>query len=443
MSSSNSRASGQPNLSQPPDNAQVIETLLANRAAKRAARAKEKKDEAEALKEKGNKLFKDEDYYGAIDFYQLATQLRSRDPIYWSNLSAAFLKVEDFEEAEDSATRALDLDPKHQKARFRRALARKGQTLYKASVIDFEAVLRLDPNCEQAKVERDIVQELWEIGEGTENGNTTSDDEDPRLDTEKDDEWEEETASDSSDCNHEGNHIPCRFYNHDGCNRGASCAFSHAPDEKSVRDLLGKNVCLYYLFGTCKFGDSKCIYSHTKTYLPPGGWWESKEKTTTHRIARQLIVDTDRDLRALDGNVGLSRYGAQARLMERVMLAGKAEELDRREKGSGLKFMSEKLGLEERTKGAGRGSGSGARGSGGRGRGKGKGKGKGRGKHREDRPPKWVLEELDRRAEERAEERAMNYGFTESEVEELLCQGVKPWDDDAWDVMNVLNGGYY
>jgi hypothetical protein len=31
-----------------------------------------------------------------------------------------------------------------------------------------------------------------------------------------------------------------------------------------------------------------------------------------------------------------------------------------------------------------------------------------------------------------AEERMNNFGFTEDEVMELLCQGVKPWDDDAW-----------
>lgn len=30
------------------------------------------------------------------------------------------------------------------------------------------------------------------------------------------------------------------------------------------------------------------------------------------------------------------------------------------------------------------------------------------------------------------EERVDNMGFLSSEVEELLCQGVKPWDDDAW-----------
>jgi hypothetical protein len=32
--------------------------------------------------------------------------------------------------------------------------------------------------------------------------------------------------------------------------------------------------------------------------------------------------------------------------------------------------------------------------------------------------------------------------FSHEEEMELLCQGVKPWDDDAHDVMRVLSGGY-
>jgi len=61
------------------------------------------------------------------------------------------------------------------------------------------------------------------------------DDEFPSL---SDTKVELESVSDSSDWNHEGNGIPCRFYNHDGCKRGNDCRFSHAPDHKSVRDRL-------------------------------------------------------------------------------------------------------------------------------------------------------------------------------------------------------------
>jgi hypothetical protein len=46
------------------------------------------------------------------------------------------------------------------------------------------------------------------------------------------------SVSDSSDCYHVGNGVPCWFYNRTGCTRGAECTYSHAPDEKSVRDDL-------------------------------------------------------------------------------------------------------------------------------------------------------------------------------------------------------------
>jgi hypothetical protein len=47
------------------------------------------------------------------------------------------------------------------------------------------------------------------------------------------------SESDSSDFVHEGNGTPCRDYNHDGCQRGTSCQFKHAPvKQKTTRDEL-------------------------------------------------------------------------------------------------------------------------------------------------------------------------------------------------------------
>jgi hypothetical protein len=57
----------------------------------------------------------------------------------------------------------------------------------------------------------------------------------PRRNTEP---FEYESDSDTEDCRHKGNGIACRFYNHAGCSRGNNCTFSHAPDDKSVRDGL-------------------------------------------------------------------------------------------------------------------------------------------------------------------------------------------------------------
>ena len=52
-------------------------------------------------------------------------------------------------------------------------------------------------------------------------------------------------------------------------------------------------------------------------------------------------------------------------------------------------------------------------------------KGKGR-----VRPQQNILED-DSELEREMEERMMNCGFTNDEAHDLICQGVKPWDDDA------------
>ena len=79
------------------------------------------------------------------------------------------------------------------------------------------------------------MRQLWESGEGEETGNGSSTDEFPHLD---EDRLKYDSESESSDYEHQGNGISCRFYNHDGCSKGVRCAFSHAPDDKSVRDEL-------------------------------------------------------------------------------------------------------------------------------------------------------------------------------------------------------------
>lgn len=156
-----------------------------------------------------------------------------------------------YRQAEEAATTALFHDPKLLKARYRRGLARKGQNHLKAAIpgsyssallatliviaTDFETVLQHDPTCVEAEKELEYVRELWECGEGSDDGAGTSDDDWPHY---EDDGNSVAAQSDSSDCRHVGNGTACRFYNHGGCFRGENCAFSHAPDKKSVRDKL-------------------------------------------------------------------------------------------------------------------------------------------------------------------------------------------------------------
>lgn len=77
--------------------------------------------------------------------------------------------------------------------------------------------------------------------------------------------------------------FPAGNYNRDGCTRGVGCKFSHAPDHKSVRDLnrLGCNVCVYFLLRDCR--SDSWAYSHDKTYLPSGRWWD-EERTRRYPV---------------------------------------------------------------------------------------------------------------------------------------------------------------
>jgi hypothetical protein len=67
----------------------------------------------------------------------------------------------------------------------------------------------------------------------------------------------------------------CLFYNTSTCLKGAACTFRHSPDEKSLRLVLdGPNICKNHLLGEqgCEFFKKgrKCWYSHdlTKANIP-------------------------------------------------------------------------------------------------------------------------------------------------------------------------------
>ena len=99
---------------------------------------------------------------------------------------------------------------------------------------DFEAVLSVDPNCHAARIKSLECDELLNMGE-LEDDYDSLDPAWPPIDYF---ELDQASVSDSSDCNHTGNGFACRFYNHAGCSKGERCAYSHAPDEKSIRDDL-------------------------------------------------------------------------------------------------------------------------------------------------------------------------------------------------------------
>mmetsp|Transcript_12680 Transcript_12680/g.16006 ORF Transcript_12680/g.16006 Transcript_12680/m.16006 type:complete len:479 (-) Transcript_12680:189-1625(-) len=89
-------------------------------------------------RQKGNNLFKNGDYHGAIRSYTIALRINPRSALAYSNRAMAHLKLKDWLNAESDAATALSLDPTHVKSYQRRSAARFSLGKLRASLLDLE-----------------------------------------------------------------------------------------------------------------------------------------------------------------------------------------------------------------------------------------------------------------------------------------------------------------
>ncbi|KAF8643574.1 hypothetical protein AX16_008962 [Volvariella volvacea WC 439] len=301
-----------------------IKRALLERERKRNKNISRCSKESDELRAKGNAFFKEGNYAKAIKLYRLSLRcaVSSKDLIY-SNMAAAFLKLCSYKEAAEAATNALRYNPTASKPRYRRAVARRNLGQSKGALIDLTVILTIEPNCPDAQAELNKVIELSQDGSNVRDAHKTDEqleypvfNASPMSDS--------DIESDSSDCRHSGNGIPCRYYNRRACNKGKDCLYSHAPDQKSIRDRLGRNVCLYHIVSDCKFGEEKCSYSHSMEYLPKKGWWNNLQGNRDFRVFIECaILDHFPITRTLARKVAL--YGLE---LKDVMDIGDGEESD-------------------------------------------------------------------------------------------------------------------
>ncbi|KAJ3506954.1 hypothetical protein NLJ89_g6573 [Agrocybe chaxingu] len=278
----------------PPSQA-AVEARRAQRAVKKAKR----EGDGDALRLKGNELFKSGDYIDTARCYVRAIYIQGPRPVLMSNLAAVYLKLEEDDAAEWAATTALEYDPKMTKARFRRGMARKGMMKYEGAEKDFDTIIRHDPNCREAHEELRLMRSFLASGDRF-NRDSDEDDTHPLYDDEP---WPYSSESDSPDC----------------ARTGSGKGFSY---NRSVRDELGRNVCVNFLMGNCKFGD-KCVYSHDKTYLPAQGWWNYPDQVRAAQKVKEIIQKEetfDEVNKALRDNPRARKYGARRHRKEILSL---------------------------------------------------------------------------------------------------------------------------
>lgn len=92
-----------------------------------------------ALKEDGNEFFKNKSFEKAIKFYTEALKL-NQDPVYYSNRSACYVGLEDYEKVVEDTTSALKLKPDYTKCLLRRSNAYEQLGNYEESMFDLTAL---------------------------------------------------------------------------------------------------------------------------------------------------------------------------------------------------------------------------------------------------------------------------------------------------------------
>ncbi|KAG7098936.1 hypothetical protein E1B28_000826 [Marasmius oreades] len=106
----------------------------------------EDKVKAEELKQRGNALMSSKKFDEAIDSYTQAIALDPSNPIYYSNRAAAYSSKGDHLSAIGDAELALANDPKFVKAYHRLGHAQYCLSDFKAAADAFERGLKFDPN---------------------------------------------------------------------------------------------------------------------------------------------------------------------------------------------------------------------------------------------------------------------------------------------------------
>ncbi|KAF8796079.1 tetratricopeptide repeat protein 1-like [Argiope bruennichi] len=114
------------------------------------------KDEAVALKNKGNDCFKNADYKEAVNLYTQALntcplKYQNDRSILYANRAAARISLDKKEEAVLDCNKAIELNPNYLKALIRRAQLHKKMDNLERALEDYQKIVELDRNNAEAR----------------------------------------------------------------------------------------------------------------------------------------------------------------------------------------------------------------------------------------------------------------------------------------------------
>ncbi|KAH7877269.1 uncharacterized protein C8R40DRAFT_1264085 [Lentinula edodes] len=195
---------------------------------------------------------------------------------YYAALALGYNEITLYQEAEAITTRALQLSPTSYRARYNRAIARWKMDDLRGAVADIDIlIISGGKNFPGVAQTHKTLHKLFELDDDNKTfNNGTRGARQARLAREsKDLSWPQPDLAPvepSKDDHRPSDEIapgqyrhgrPCRLHNLKTCMH-ADCSFSHTPDNNSIRDIDGRNVCLNFLLGCCT-RNKRCSYRHS------------------------------------------------------------------------------------------------------------------------------------------------------------------------------------
>ncbi|XP_067824537.1 small glutamine-rich tetratricopeptide repeat-containing protein alpha-like isoform X1 [Heptranchias perlo] len=114
---------------------------------------------AELLKTEGNEQMKLENYQNAVDYYTKAIELNPSNAVYFCNRAAAFSKLGNYTGAVEDCEKAIAFDPSYSKAYGRMGLALASLNKYSEAVDYYKKALELDPDNESYRANLNIAEQ--------------------------------------------------------------------------------------------------------------------------------------------------------------------------------------------------------------------------------------------------------------------------------------------
>lgn len=122
----------------------------------------ERKQEAETLKNEGNRLMKEEKYQEALNTYGRAISLDATNPVFYCNRAAAYSRLGDYQRASDDCRMSLRYDPNYSKAYGRLGLAYSKMSKHEQALEAYQNALRIEPDNQDYKNNMSVTQQRLE-----------------------------------------------------------------------------------------------------------------------------------------------------------------------------------------------------------------------------------------------------------------------------------------